>query len=421
MVSANPFRGLRFDPAVVGDPGLVIAPPYDVISPEARDAYEASSPYNMVRVILAREPDGRYAQVGKLLASWVTERALIMDEEPSLYVYELDYPFGGGRRVQRGVLATVPLDATRTWVLPHERTMVAPVEDRLRLLEATSANLSPVFGLYAAKGGTAATVAAMAAGDPAIDCTDEVGIEHRMWPVTDPELIRAWRDALADLPVLIADGHHRYRTSLAFQERARAAHPQAPDGPWDEVLMFLADADADGPSVLPIHRLCRALTAERIVAAAGDVFTSAPMAGPADAQAALARVAPEVPAFAVHGPAGTWLLTATDPAGLADEVGLGRAPLDVEVLHGPVLGARAGVTDFEGAISYEADAERAAAQVASGEFSALVLLRPVPVASVFEVARAGGTLPQKTTFFYPKPRDGLVMRPFDPDVYAGPP
>jgi uncharacterized protein (DUF1015 family) len=123
----------------------------------------------------------------------------------------------------------------------------------------------------------------------------------------------------------------------------------------------------------------------------------------------------------VHGPEGTWLLTATDPARLADEVGLGRAPLDVEVLHGPVLAARAGVTDFEGAIRYEADAERAAAQVASGEFSALVLLRPVPVASVLEVARAGGTLPQKTTFFYPKPRDGLVMRPFDPELYAGPP
>jgi uncharacterized protein (DUF1015 family) len=421
MVSANPFRGLRFDPAVVGDPGLVIAPPYDVISPEARDAYEAASPYNMVRVILAREPDGRYDQVGKLMASWVTERALVLDDTPCLYVYELAYRLGGERRVQRGVLATVPLDATRTWVLPHERTMAAPVEDRLRLLEATNANLSPVFGLYAAKGRTGAAVAAMTAVEPAIECTDEVGIEHRMWRVSDPDLIQAWRGALADLPVLIADGHHRYRTSLAFQERARAARPEAPDGPWDEVLMFLADADADGPSVLPIHRLCRAVAAERIVAAAGDVFTSAPLAGVAEAQAALARVAPEVPAFAVHGPEGTWLLTATDPARLADEVGLGRAPLDVEVLHGPVLATRAGVTDFEGAIKYEADAERAAAQVASGEFSALVLLRPVPVASVLEVARAGGTLPQKTTFFYPKPRDGLVMRPFDPELYAGPP
>src|SRR5918992_334241 len=123
MVSANPFRGLRFDPAVIGDPGLVIAPPYDVVTPEARDAYEAASPYNMVRV----------------------------------------------------VLASVPLDADRRWVLPHERTMAAPVADRLRLLEATSANLSPVFGLYAAKGRTAAAVGAMMAGPPAIECTDEVG------------------------------------------------------------------------------------------------------------------------------------------------------------------------------------------------------------------------------------------------------
>ena len=425
MVSANPFRGLRFDPAVVGDPGLVIAPPYDVISPEARDTYECSSPYNMVRVILAQgsEPDGRYNQVGKLLTSWVDERALILDDTPSLYVYELAYRLNGGRRVQRGVLATVPLDSSRTWVLPHERTMAAPVEDRLRLLEATNANLSPVFGLYAAKGRTAATVAAMAAGKPSIDCIDEVGIEHRMWPVTDPALIAAWRGALAELPVLIADGHHRYRTSLAFQERVREAQTargRTPEGPWDEVLMFLADADADGPSVLPIHRLCRGLAAERIVAAASDVFAPAPLSGVAEAEAALARVAPDLPAFAVHGEAGTWLMTATDPAALAEEVGLGRAPLDVEVLHGPVLAARAGVTDFEGDITYEADAERAAEQVGSGEYSALVMLRPVPVSSVLEVAKAGGTLPQKTTFFYPKPRDGLVMRPFEPELFAGP-
>src|SRR5436190_452871 len=151
MVSANPFRGLRFDPAVVGDPGLVIAPPYDVISPEARDAFEASSPYNMVRLILAQrpEPDGDYHQVAKLLTAWADEGALVVDAQPSLYVYELAYQLPGraGRHLQRGVLASVPLDASRSWILPHERTMAAPVEDRLRLLEATNANLSPVFGL----------------------------------------------------------------------------------------------------------------------------------------------------------------------------------------------------------------------------------------------------------------------------------
>src|SRR4051812_18513473 len=128
MVSAHPFRGLRFDPAVVGDPGRVIAPPYDVVSPEARAAYEASSPYNMVRLVLAQDGDGGEAHdsVPALLARWVAEGALTLEDVPAVYLYEQTYTVGGERRVQRGVLAAVTLDDTRTRILPHERTMDAP-------------------------------------------------------------------------------------------------------------------------------------------------------------------------------------------------------------------------------------------------------------------------------------------------------
>src|SRR3954464_14710028 len=195
MVSAHPFRGLRFDPAVVGDPGRVVAPPYDVVTPEARAAYEAASPYNMVRLVLAQDTAGGEAHdsVPALLARWVAEGALTLEDVPALYLYEQAYTVLGERRIQRGVLAGVRLDDTGTEILPHERTMDAPVADRLRLLEATKANLSPVFGLYAGGGATAGILDTMGAGVPALDCVDEVGIGHRMWPVTDPELIQAWR------------------------------------------------------------------------------------------------------------------------------------------------------------------------------------------------------------------------------------
>jgi len=168
MVTVNPFRGLRFDPDVIGDPGRVLVPPYDSISSLARDDFEACSAYNMVRLIL--DPAGRYDHAAKLLESWIDEGALRPEAVPSLYVYEQSSVpglrggchgtaaeasirhAGGGRsdgmRLQRGLLASVPLDRSRTWVLPHERTMPAPVADRLRLLTATKTDLSPIFGLY---------------------------------------------------------------------------------------------------------------------------------------------------------------------------------------------------------------------------------------------------------------------------------
>jgi uncharacterized protein (DUF1015 family) len=226
MVAADPFRGLRFDPAVVGDLGRVIAPPYDVITPEARDAYEAMNPYNVVRLILARErrdDSSRYEQAAKLLTSWWDEGALVLDSTPALYLYEEAYTIRGERRVQRGVLASVTLDDTGEVILPHEGTMVAPVEDRLHLLEATRANLSPIFGVYAGGGRAAAAVDAVAATAPAVDTTDDSGLGHRLWMVSDPPTIARWRELIADRRVLIADGHHRYRTALAYRDAMRRA------------------------------------------------------------------------------------------------------------------------------------------------------------------------------------------------------
>ena len=194
MVAAAPFRGLRFDPDVVGDHAQVTAPPYDVISPEGRAAYEAMSPYNVVRLILARpgpddapERDGTadYRSVAALLARWQADGVLRRDTSTCLYVYEELYELGGTRRVQRGVLASVALDDTGTWVVPHERTMAAPVADRLRLLEATGVNLSPVFGVYAGAGGPAAVLDGVTATEPALDCADETGVRHRLWVVAD--------------------------------------------------------------------------------------------------------------------------------------------------------------------------------------------------------------------------------------------
>jgi uncharacterized protein (DUF1015 family) len=423
MVAVAPFQGLRFDPAVVGDPGLVTAPPYDVISAEARDAYEAVSPYNMVRLVLARHQPGdpdHYRRVGELLAAWRAEGALRLDPTPCLYVYEEAYLLRGERRVQRGVLASVTLDDRASWILPHERTMAAPVADRLRLLEATAVNLSPVFGVYAASGRPAAILDDLTGTTPAVDAVDEAGIEHRLWPVGDRERIAAWCRLLADQRVLIADGHHRYRTSLAYRDAMRAARPGR-RGPWDQLLMFLVDADLHGPAVLAIHRLLADLDGQAVLAGLEGDFEARPVASAADAEAQLGGLPEDAVGFGLYAGGHGWLLVARDPAALAAEAGRDRRMLDVEVLHGPVLSKRLAVSDFERRVGYESDLAQAVRRVDRGEFASLVVLRPAPFAAVAAIAGAGEMLPQKTTYFYPKPRDGLVLRPLDPEGPEAPP
>jgi uncharacterized protein (DUF1015 family) len=422
MVAAAPFRGLRFDPDVVGEHAQVTTPPYDVISPEARDAFEAMSPYNVVRLILARPGPGEdgqegpdaagYRHVAGLLAAWQAEGALRRDSSPCLYVYEERYELRGEPRVQRGVLASVALDDSGTWVVPHERTMAGPVADRLRLLEATGTNLSPVFGVYAGGGGPAEVLDEVTAARPALDCVDETGVRHRLWVVADPDRIAAWRRRMASQRVLIADGHHRYRTSLAYRDAMRAANGGRP-GPWDELLMFLVDADLHGPAVLAIHRLLADVDGATVLAGLEGDFDARPAGSPAEAEAQLGRLPADAVAFGLYAGGRSWLLVARDPAALAAEAGRDRRMLDVEVLHGPVLSKRLGVSDFEGRVAYESDLAAAVAKVDDGRAASLVVLRPARFSAVAEIAAGGETLPQKTTFFHPKPRDGLVLRPLE--------
>jgi uncharacterized protein (DUF1015 family) len=423
MVAAAPFRGLRFDPGVVGEHAQVTTPPYDVISPEARDTYEAMSPYNVVRLILARPGPGDdpgpgssgtvgYRHVADLLAAWQAEGALRRDPSPCLYVYEETYQLKGESRVQRGVLASVALDDSGSWVVPHERTMAAPVADRLRLLEATGVNLSPVFGVYAGAGGPAEVLDDVTGTRPELDCVDENGVRNRLWVVDDPGRIAAWRERMTSQRVLIADGHHRYRTSLAYRDAMRAAHGGGP-GPWDELLMFLVDADLHGPAVLAIHRLLADVDGETVLAGLEGDFAVRQAGSPAEAEQLLGRLPADAVAFGLYAGGRSWVLAARDPAGLAAEAGRDRRMLDVEVLHGPVLSKRLDISDFEGRVAYQSDLAAAVAAVDQGAAASLLILRPAPFAAVAEIAAGGETLPQKTTYFYPKPRDGLVLRPLD--------
>ena len=339
MPTVNPFRALRYSPAA-GALADLVAPPYDVISAEARIDYLARSPYNVVHLTL---PDSE-EEAGRDLAAWRAQDVLV--EQPDLYWWLAQSYVGpdGVARTREGFAASVPVTPYETGeVLPHERTHAGPKESRLRLLRATRTQLEPIFVLY-----DAPPMFERPAGEPALD-VDEGGVRTMAWPIgAGPVTI--------DTPLLIADGHHRYETAVAY----RAENPDA-----THTFAVLVSSRSPGVEIFPTHRLVQEL---------GDV-PGEPVERP-NGGVTLYRD-------------GHFTRVSTD-----DDFG----PRVVESF-GPV------------GVSYTAFADDAIAAVDRGEVAAAFLLEPVTVDQVARFAHAGEVMPQKSTFFYPKLTSGLLFHP----------
>ena len=264
-----PFRALRYDRASIADPGLVVAPPYDVIGPAERERLLARHPANVVRLDLPAdelgdEPDDRYRRAARTLAAWRSDGTLHKDPHPSIYVYEQTYRVPGTdvTRTQRGFFARIRLEpyGPGSAVLPHERTMSGPREDRYKLLRATGVNTSPVVGLYEdTESRGRAVLDELTRRTPDIDLTDDDGTSHRLWAVpADGDASRAVAPLLAAAssgPVTIADGHHRYETALRYRDERRMSRSCEEDPAFDYMLMLFLDAVGEPLTILPTHRI----------------------------------------------------------------------------------------------------------------------------------------------------------------------
>ena len=437
MPDIRPFRALRFDPSSVGDLGLVVAPPYDVVDPEERRRLVARHPANVVRLDLPAEevgdaPDDRYRRAARTLAGWRSDGTLRKDPHPSLYMYEQTYRVPGTdvERTQRGFFARLRLEpyGSDGGVLPHERTLSAPKEDRYKLLRATGVNTSPVVGLYddAARSvpGLLAEVTARAAG---VDLTDDDGVRHRLWAITadgtgrDGEIARGLIAAAARGPVTIADGHHRYETALRYRDERRMTRSCEEDPAFDYLLMLFLEA-SEPLTVLPTHRIVRGAgqAASGLLGRVGELFDVEPISS---ADELVAETRAGALASGGKGRFGLWTrdggarLTARRAA-LRPELppgGDALRHLDVTVL-GAALERLVGL-DAEavarGAVGYTKSADEAVAAVETGDADAAFLLEPTPVASIEAVARDGDVMPQKSTYFYPKALTGLVINPHE--------
>ncbi|HXU02915.1 MAG TPA: DUF1015 domain-containing protein [Polyangia bacterium] len=431
MADITPFSGLRYATERVGDLASVLCPPYDVIGEEERRELEARHPENVVRLELPRGmDDARYTTAARLLGSWTTEGILRADARPAFYLYEQQFGYGGQRYTRRGFFAAVRLEPfERRVVLPHEKTLSAPKEDRKKLLRATHTQISPVFGLFRDAGGAArAIIDEVAAGAPAVDATTtNDGVRHRVWVINGAPAVDGLRTLLADKQILIADGHHRYETMLGMAPELRSIDVPAGAAASDFVMMFLARAEDPGLLVLPTHRLVKDLpdfSFDGLVAAAGAAFDIA-QGDETTAAAIEARLtrqgenAEKKVVFAVRAPgrpSTVWMtlkpildLSALGPPALRN--------LDVTVLHGVILGPLLAI-DAEALakqsfLTYTHDTAEALARVERGDVQAAFFMNPTKVEQVLAACEAGFVLPQKSTYFLPKLATGLVMYRLD--------
>lgn len=393
MARFEPFNGIRYD-LDRSDLGRVIAPPYDVIDADLRADLVGRDPHNAVLIDLPAEADGdaRYERANERLAAWQAEGVLVADERPSFTIYRMTATDEAGtERHTTGVLGALELRPPGTDILPHEHTTPKAKSDRLDLLRACRANLSAIWGLSLAKG---LTDLLPVDAPPLADLVDEDGVRHTIWRLDDPAACAAISAAVAEQPIVVADGHHRYETSLAYKGEREAADGDA--GLAGSTLAFVVELVEDELTVHAIHRLIDGLPeGTDLVAALAPWFEDAG-APPADQPVTTAMV--QAGCLTLVLPDREVLLRPR-PAALADTRDLDSSRLDVGL---------AGLPDHQ--LRYQHGVDNIRAAVRSGAAQAGVLLRPATVAQIEATAHGGERMPPKTTFFHPKPKTGLVFR-----------
>jgi uncharacterized protein (DUF1015 family) len=443
MADILPFAGVRYDAARLGVPlEALVAPPYDVIPPDEQAELYDRHPSNVVRLILGREED-KYVRAGALFRQWLSDGTLVTDAEPCVYAYRQSFqdPLTGQTAPERiGLVCLLKLEEYGSGaVLPHENTLTGAKADRLSLLRATGAQFESIYGLYSDPDGAVQSfLSEYDDREPVLEHVDDfIGSSHAVERINDPSAIMVLRELLKDKPVFIADGHHRYETALNYRREVRAAHPE-----WegiaiaaDYILITLTAFEDEGLLVLPTHRLVRDVDPDRISrlpeALASEFVVTPATAASLEADIEEASRQGRI-AFGLVFPQGSFLATLNVSPGAL--VSLVPGPqtdavkrLPVTLLHSLILDRQLGIGAAALAaatqVSYTRDAADAVLRVVSGEYQAAFLLPRPSVQDVRDVSLAGDTMPQKSTFFFPKLLSGLLLRDLEvgaPTAILGP-
>jgi uncharacterized protein (DUF1015 family) len=440
MASIYPFRAWRYNPSAV-KLDEVVTQPYDKISPAMQQAYYQRSPYNLVRIILglpelfdAERGESVYTRAARDLRAWREQGILVQEKDACILVYSQRFTVPGTNVVKerRGFIALGKLhDYAEKVVFRHEYTLSKPKSDRLNLLKATHAHFGQIFMLYSDPAGSVEKILYEGNGPAEAEITDEYGVLHRLWKVSDPAAIRLLTTAMADKKLIIADGHHRYETALNYSKEHAPATPaknehsttQLPQPAFPEaaVMMTFVNMDADGLVILPTHRVVHDLAGFEPAAfthAAEKFFTVEALPSADAAHYVDTLAAQKTTAFVAVARTGAFLLRAKPEAAAAlADLPEHQSQLDLSYLHTIVLDRLLGL-DAEKVrdqtnIRYLRDAAEAVDQVRRGEANVAFLINPVTMEQLREVAFAGSVMPQKSTDFYPKLLSGLAIYALD--------
>lgn len=394
MPRFEPFIGIRYD-TVSLDPALVTAPPYDVISPTDRVALIEQAPENVVRIDLPIDGTDPYSDAAQLFHQWRSEGVLVDDAQPSFTVYRMDSTDEDGLVCHTtGVIGAMELTRPGEGdILPHEFTTPKAKSDRLDLLRSTRSNLSAVWGLSPAKGLTAL----LETSDEPLCRFDADGVTHSVWKITDPDRIAAIRASVGSAPIVIADGHHRYETSLAYRDERRSN--EGGGGAADAVMTFIVELVEDELDVGPIHRLLSGLPDAFDLRLAFEPFFDIEAFTFTDEPTV--RRLQELGGLALVLPSSTWILRPR-PETIAATRDLDSSRLDLALASLPTH-----------SLVYQHGVDHIRTAVQSGAAQAGVLLRPVTIDQIVDIAEGGEKMPPKSTFFAPKPRTGVVFRSLD--------
>jgi len=407
MAKIIPFRGILYNVARVSVED-VLAPPYDIISPEYREALYMQSPHNIVRIDFGKEEPGdnetenKYTRARKYLDGWLKEGVFIRSEKPSFYIYEMSYQANGDRKKLRGILGLVKLEELgKGSIYPHECTYSKPKQDRLNLMRFCEANTSPIFSLYkSSEGQTADILSRISSSEPYIEVKDISGDTHKLWQFDSGEEIELIQKELENKAVFIADGHHRYETAYEFYREMAEKNPRG-SKPFEHVLMFLANMLDEGVTILPTHRLLKDIP-ENMTGMLSEYFELEPVKSDFEIRK---RLSGRKHAFGFFRKGSDEWYILTYKGGNLSDVPEALKDVDVMILHELIFKKLLKTSE----IGYEMNIDRALEKIQNGDFEAVFFLNPTRVWDVEKSALSSVRMPPKSTYFYPKLLTGLVI------------
>lgn len=435
MVRIAPFRGVFYNQKKIRDLAKVFAPPYDVISKAEQEKLYKKSPYNFVRLDLSQEPDS-YGAVAQTLNEWQTQGVLERDEAPAIYFLTQRFTLNSGeQKLRRGFFGLTELqDFSSGDIRPHEKTLDAPKEDRLKLMLACNAQLSPIFALYSHPKQSINQMLAVAVEGvtPFMEVEQDNGEACCLWRITDPALIQKLQQEMKNQPLLIADGHHRYEATLNYRDQMRRARGQSNGREaFNYIMTYFANMNDDNVVILPTHRLVRGYTHKPFLqleeALQNYFYVEQHPKTPEGRDSFLKAFKTAAKKHCVIGAS-----FKRDPRylilrlknkrimqRLAKDLSAPLRELDVNTLHLLILEHILGMPPEQQIsgdnIRYIQDEEAALQALEKEDFQAAFILNATKAEEILAIVSSGGKMPQKSTYFYPKLPSGLIVNKIDPD------